>query len=131
MNYTKYIYVNGEKIYVSDDIYRAYKQQKNHEEYLKRRDYKFIEYNFSGNHNLEEIKDERMDVEEIVETRIFIKQLQKAIQLLKKEEREIIEKIYFKGYSLRLMASERNISHPALMKKRDKILKKLRETIWE
>jgi len=33
--------------------------------------------------------------------------------------------------SLRSVASDRNISHPALMKKRDKILKKLKEIIGE
>ena len=30
----KYIYVKGEKIYVSDEIYKAYKKQVNHEAYL-------------------------------------------------------------------------------------------------
>ena len=28
MENTKYIYVGGEKVYVSDEIYRVYKQQK-------------------------------------------------------------------------------------------------------
>ena len=34
----KYIYVKGEKIYVSDEIYKAYKKQVNHEAYLNKSD---------------------------------------------------------------------------------------------
>ena len=34
----KYIYVKGEKIYVSDEIYKAYKKQINHEAYLNKSD---------------------------------------------------------------------------------------------
>ena len=113
MNYTKYIYVKGKRVYMSDEVFQAYKQQKNREEYLRRLDFQFIDYNFSDNHNLADIEDESMNVEKIVETQILIQQLRKAIR------------------SLRRVASERNISHPALMKKRDKILKKLREIIGE
>lgn len=131
MENTKYIYVGGEKVYISDEIYKVYKQQKNREEYLRRLDFQFIDYNFSDNHSLADLEDESMNVERIVETQILIEQLRKAIQSLTDEEREIIEKIYFEEQSLRSVASERNISHPALMKKRDKILKKLREIIGE
>ena len=94
-------------------------------------DFQFIDYNFSDNHNLADIEDESMNVEKIVETQILIQQLRKAIRSLTDEEREIIKMIYFEEQSLRRVASERNISHPALMKKRDKILKKLREIIGE
>ena len=58
---------------------------------------------------------------------MLIEQLRKAIRSLTDEEREIIQKIYFEEQSLRSVASDRNISHPALMKKRDKILKKLED----
>lgn len=131
MENTKYIYVKGKKVYVSDEVFQAYKQQKNREEYLRRLDFQFIDYNFSDNHGLTDLEDESMNVERIVETQILIEQLRKAIKSLTDEEREVIEKIYFEEQSLRRVASERNISHPALMKKRDKILKKLREIIGE
>lgn len=32
----KYIYVKGKKIYVPDEVYRAYKKELNHESHLKR-----------------------------------------------------------------------------------------------
>lgn len=131
MENTKYIYVKGKKVYVSDEVFQAYKRQKNREEYLRRLDFQFIDYNFSDNHGLTDLEDESMNVERIVETQILIEQLRKAIRALTDEEREIIQKIYFEEQSLRSVASDRNISHPALMKKRDKILKKLREIIGE
>ena len=37
-NKEKYIYVKGNKIYVSDEVYRAYKKELNHEAHLKRLD---------------------------------------------------------------------------------------------
>jgi hypothetical protein len=43
----------------------------------------------------------------------------------------VVQIFYFEEQSLRSVASDRNISHPALMKKRDKILKKLKEIIGE
>ena len=30
----KYIFVNNKKVYVSDEVYRIYKQQQNREQYL-------------------------------------------------------------------------------------------------
>lgn len=131
MENTKYIYVKGKKVYVSDEVFQAYKQQKNREEYLRRLDFQFMDYNFSDNHSLADLEDKDMNMERIVETQIFIEQLRKAIQSLTEEEREIIQKIYFEEQSLRSVVSDKNISHPALMKKRDKILKKLREIIRE
>lgn len=129
MENTKYIYVGGEKVYVSDEIYKAYKQQKNREEYLRRLDVEFLDFNFAENYSIEDIEDESINVEKIVETKILIDQLQKAMETLSDDEREIIKRLYFDDEPLRKVAKSRNVSHPALIKKRDRILKKLREMI--
>lgn len=129
MENTKYIYVGGEKVYVSDEIYKAYKQQKNREEYLRRLDVEFLDFNFTENYSIEDIEDESINVEKIVETKILIDQLQKAMETLSDDEREIIKRLYFDDEPLRKVAKSRNVSHPALIKKRDRILKKLREMI--
>ena len=42
----KYIYVKGEKIYVFDEIYKAYKKQVNHEAYLNKSDKKHKVYGY-------------------------------------------------------------------------------------
>lgn len=126
---TKYIYVNGEKIYVSDEIYKVYKKQKNREEYIKRLDVEFLDFSFVENYSIKDIEDKRINVEKIVETNLLIDQLQKAMEALSDDEREIIKRIYFDDESLRKVAKSRNVSHPSLIKKRNRILKKLREMI--
>ena len=129
MENTKYIYVNGKKIYVSDEIYKAYKRQKNREEYLRRLDVEFLDFNFTENYSIEDIEDESINVEKIVETKMLIDELKKAMESLSDDEREIITRLYFDDEPLRKVAKSRNVSHPALIKKRDRILKKLREMI--
>ena len=42
---------------------------------------------------------------------------------------EIIEKIYYDDESARSVAKKNNISHPALIKKRNKILEKLKRLL--
>jgi len=129
MENTKYIYVGGEKVYVSDEIYEVYKKQKNREEYLRRLDVEFLDFNFSENYSIEDIEDESINVEKIVETKMLIDKLKNAMESLSEDEREIIKRLYFDDEPLRKVAKSRNVSHPALIKKRDRILKKLREMI--
>lgn len=129
MENTKYIYVGGEKVYVSDEIYKVYKQQKNREEYLRRLDVEFLDFNFTENYSIEDIEDESINVEKIVETKMLIDKLKNAMESLSEDEREIIKRLYFDDEPLRKVAKSRNVSHPALIKKRDRILKKLREMI--
>ena len=129
MENKKYIYVGGEKVYVSDEIYKVYKKQKNREEYVRRLDVEFLDFNFSENYSIEDIEDESINVEKIVETKMLIDQLEKAMESLSDDEREIIKRLYFDDEPLRKVAKSRNVSHPALIKKRDRILKKLKEMI--
>lgn len=129
MENKKYIYVNGEKVYVSDEIYKVYKKQKNREEYFRRLDVEFLDFSFAENYSIEDIEDESINVEKIVETKLLIDQLQKAMETLSDDKREIIKRLYFDDEPLRKVAKSRNVSHPALIKKRDRILKKLREMI--
>ena len=77
MENKKYIYLGGEKVYVSDEIYKVYKKQKNREEYLRRLDVEFLDFNFSENYSIEDIEDESINVEKIVETKMLIDQLKK------------------------------------------------------
>ena len=129
MENKKYIYVNGEKVYVSDEIYKVYKKQKNREEYLRRLDVEFLDFSFAENYSIEDIEDESINVEKIVETKMLIDGLKKAMESLSDDEREIIKRLYFDDEPLRKVAKSRNVSHPALIKKRDRILQKLREMI--
>lgn len=56
-------------------------------------------------------------MEKIVETKMLIDRLKKAMETLSDDEREIIKRLYFDDEPLRKVAKSRNVSHPALIKK--------------
>ena len=70
-------------------------------------------------------------MEKVVATQMMIEALRIAMSKLNKDEREIIERLYFNDETLRAVAKTQNISHPALIKRRDKILEKLKKFIEE
>ena len=128
-----FLFVNGNKVIVSEDVYKAYWQEKNHENYLKQVDRKnhlllFSSFDNDG-HFEESIIDEGIDVEKIVQTQIMIDAVRKALSKLNDDEREIVEKLYYDEESIRSIAKKRNISHQALIKKRNKILDKLKKLL--
>ena len=130
-----YLYVNGQRVKVSEQIYKVYWREKEHEKYLEQVDKKnhllfFSSLNHDGNFE-DNIEDKNVDVEKIVATQMMIETLKNAISKLNDEEREIIERLYFNDETLRAVAKTKNISHPALIKKRDKILEKLKKFIEE
>ena len=128
-----FLFVDGKKVKVSAKVYKAYWQEKNHENYLKQVDRKnhlllFSSFDHDG-HFEESVVDEEIDVEKIVQTQIMIDAVRAALSKLNVEEREIIEKLYYDDESVRSVAKKNNISHPALIKKRNKILEKLKKLL--
>ncbi len=75
--------------------------------------------------------DESVDVEKIVETQMMIEAVRSAITRLNAEERDIIERLYFNDETVRSVAKLKSITHPALIKRRNKILEKLKKFIEE
>ena len=97
-------------------------QEKNHENYLNQIDRKnhlllFSSFDHDG-HFEDSIVDEGFDVDKIVQTQMMIE-----------EVREIIDRLYFNDETIRSVAETKKISHPALIKTRNKILDKLRELL--
>ena len=130
-----YLYVNGQRVKVSEQIYKVYWREKEHEKYLEQVDKKnhllfFSSLDHDGNF-VDNLADESVDVEKIIETQILIETVRKAVSRLNDEERDIIERLYFNDETLRAVAKTQNISHPALIKRRDKILEKLKKFIEE
>lgn len=80
-------------------------------------------------HFADNIIDESVDLEKIVETQMMIEALRTAISKLNEEERDIIERLYFNDETLRSVAKLKSITHPALLKKRNKILEKLKSLL--
>ena len=58
---------------------------------------------------------------------MMIDSLNSELGKLTKEERELIERIYYRDESLRYLPKLKNISHQAMVKRKNKILEKLRE----
>ena len=130
-----YLYVNGQRVKVSEQIYKVYRREKEHERYLEQVDRKnhllfFSSLDHDG-HFVDNIIDESVDVEKIVETQMMIESLRYAISKLNDEERDIIERLYFNDETVRSVAKLKSITHPALIKRRNKILEKLKKFIEE
>ena len=130
-----YLYVKGKSVPVSEEVYKAYWKITEHEKYLQRKDWKHKVIPFSAldhdGHFVDNIADESVNVEKIVETQMMIEAVRNAISRLNAEERDIIERLYFNDETVRSVAKLKNITHPALIKRRNKILKKLKKFIEE
>lgn len=59
----------------------------------------------------------------------MIEAVRSSLSKLSDDEIEIIDRLYFDDETLRKVAKEKSISHPALIKRRNKILEKLRELL--
>lgn len=128
-----YLFVNGKKVYVSEEIYKVYWQEKNHENYLKQIDNEnhlllFSSFDKDG-HFESNITDESFDLNKVIQTQMMIEAVRDAISKLSDEERDIIQRLYYDDESLRTVAETKKISHPALLKRRNKILRKLKELL--
>lgn len=128
-----YIFVGDEKIEVDQEVYKSYWQITNRERYLERldRQNKLLFFSdLSTEYSFEDtIADENYDLEKIVETKMLIDRVREAIDSLNDEEREVIERLYYQDESLRSIVTSKKISAPALLKRRNKILKKLKELL--
>ena len=130
-----YLYVRGQKVRVSEDIYKVYWREREREKYLEQVDRKnhlllFSQLDHDG-HFVESLADKTIDVEKIIETQMMIETLRSAISKLNSEERDIIERLYFNDETIRSVAKVKSITHPALIKRRNKILEKLKKFIEE
>ena len=128
-----YLYVKGKAVKVSEEVYKAYWKITEHEKYLQRKDWKYDVIPFSAmdydGHFVDNITDERIDIEKIVEVKMQIEELNKALATLTKKERELIEAIFYKEESLRSIGKKEKVSYQAIGKRRDKILEKLRKLL--
>lgn len=130
-----YLYVNGQKIKVSEQMYKVYWREKEHEKYLEQVDKKnhllfFSSMDHDG-HFVENIVDESVDVEKIVETQMMIEAVKNAISRLNAEERDIIERLYFDDETLASIALEKKVSYQAIQWRKNNILQKLKKFLEE
>jgi len=130
-----YLYVNGQKVKVSEQIYKVYWREREHEKYLEQVDRKnhllfFSSLDHDG-HFIDNIADESVDVEKIVETQMMIEAVRNAISMLNAEERDIVERLYFNDETLSSIARGKKVSYQAIQWRKNSILKKLRLLLEE
>ncbi|HFH7941811.1 TPA: sigma factor-like helix-turn-helix DNA-binding protein [Streptococcus agalactiae] len=130
-----YLYVRGQKVKVSEDIYKVYWREKEHEKYLEQVDKKnhllfFSSLDRDGNF-VDNLADESVDVEKIIETQILIETVRKAMSRLNDEERDIIERLYFNDETLSSVARSKKVSYQAIQWRKNNILKKLKVLLKE
>ena len=127
------LYIKNKAVKISEEVYKAYWKITEHEKYLIKKDWKnnvipFSALDYDG-HFVDNIIDERIDLEKIVEVKMQIEELNKALATLTKKEKELIEAIFYKEESLRSIGKKEKVSYQAIGKRRDKILEKLRKLL--
>lgn len=121
-----YIYVNGQAVAVSREVYTTYIAMAEHERYVERKD--------RANGKLPELpSDEQIHSGRIcspVEQQVFqqwqTEQLYAAIAQLGESEQWLVGELYFAGKSQSRLSREMGVSQPAVYYRARRVLKKLR-----
>ena len=128
-----YIFIGDLKVDVSEEVYKGYWQETNRENYLKRLDKEnrlgyFSEFvsDEVGRSMEERLIDIAVDLEKLVEVKIQIEALNRALDNLSPEEREIIQDLFYEEIPQRDLAKKLNISQGAVFRRKEKILNKLK-----
>ncbi|MDL2301063.1 sigma-70 family RNA polymerase sigma factor [Lachnospiraceae bacterium OttesenSCG-928-D06] len=128
------IIVDGTSVPVSEEVYKAYYQEENHVKYLEKKDKqnKVTSYSFFDGEGLsgeEVIPDLSAALEDTVIEKIINENLHKVIAQLEESERELIDLLFFQEQSERELAQLYGVSQPAVHKRKNKILKKLKNLL--
>lgn len=139
----RFIKVGKELVPVTEEIYREYYKMKRRERYLEedvkvgRIDVDMENEKVTFVPNKEDSLQRLMDlgsdfveeqlVEDVIVDKAMLLILQEAMKELDRQEKELINDLYYKEMPVRDAAKKRDISHVAVIKRRDKILDKLRK----
>ena len=145
-----YIFINGEKLSVDEEVYRAYYQPEWAEKKRKSREQRCRNADGSrcnGNcHNCVSESDngvlsldllaedgyepaDETDIQEIVADKLLMDELHKALAELTEDERALIDALFFQEKSERTVAAERHVQQNTITYHKKKILNKLKMNI--
>jgi len=138
MNTQFHIYIGGNPVEVSAEIYYTYHTMARREKYQYERDNANGTYLYS-NLDTDEVLGEEMipssKISKPVEHEVFekftIEQLYTAIGKLDERERDLIATLYFEGKSQSQLSRETGIPQQTISYQSDKVLKKLRSLMDE
>ena len=128
-----YIVIDREKVFVSEEVYKTYRQMKRQERTLAEKDARngLISYEMFTTETIpgEDLLCDplQVSVEETALSAVMCCKLYMCLDKLSPEERELINRIYFMGYSLRKLSAEIGIPYMTIQYRKVKILAKLKK----
>ena len=131
-----YITIDREKVFVSEEVYKTYRQMKRQERTQAEMDARngLISYEMFTTETIqgEDLLCDSLQpsVEETALSAVMCCKLYICIDKLSPEERELINRIYFLGYSLRQLSVETGIPYMTIQLRKVKILAKLKN-LWK
>ena len=117
----------GTIVLVTEEVYRAYKRPQ-WREAKQKKVYQEREVPFDEFENIHMTSDEKL-VEQIVEDKLLLEMLLKALETLTEDERFLIDEIYFHNKSENEIAMVKKVTKQAINKKKQKILNKIRKIL--
>ena len=140
---SKEIRIGKTAVTVSDEFHKEYFKMKRRERYLEQdvkagridvdMEKEKVTFVPSKEDSIQRLMDVGQDfaddevLEDVVVDKAMLLILQEAMKELNRQEQELINDLFYKEMTVRAAADKRNVSHVAVMKRRDKILAKLRK----
>ena len=126
-----HIVLNGERIPVSEAVYRAYQRPKWREKKQKRiRNDMECSFDAMLGNGLEHLADPtQLGVDEIIAEKLLIDALLEAIAALDDDERDMIYALFYKRKSERVYSEESGVPRKTLAYRKEKVLEKIRKII--
>jgi len=128
MSKNRYVWLDGVKVPVSEEVYRAYYRpvwrEAKQKEVRGNTECSLDALNDSGF----EVADDAL-VDEIVADKLLLDELYAAMDELSDDERALIDALYYKNQSERAAAAERGVQRNTVVYHRNKILDKLRNIL--
>jgi len=122
-----FIELNGRQIPVGKEVYDAFKRpawkERKRSQVRAEKELSLEAFADAGF----EIPSGQALVDEIVEDKLLLDMLSKALSELTEEERVLIDELFFNDKSEREIAREIGVSQPAIHKRRNRILEKLKK----
>ncbi len=139
-----YLYINGQAVKVSEEVYREYRRAEDKERYFMKRlktgrfvvdeDSQTVTYVPSREASYEQLLEADWTfaapgeaIDDVMVRTHLMETLETALQSLTKEEQELIWKIFYLDQSEREVAAACNLTQAAIHKRKKKALEKLRK----
>ena len=126
------IYVDGEEVAVSDEVYEAYASMDRRERYLEERDND--DKPLSVDALLEEGYSEAAlcsaeNLEDMIADKLLVKRLNAVLETLTPADQEMIHAVFFDGLSMREYAKQLGVYPRAVVYRMERLLKALRKML--